>query len=241
MKFERKSLSTDVLIIGGGICGLTAAISIKENSPETEVLIMEKQTSGYSGKANKGGGVLHYFDLSKVTPEAFTEFHVHTVGAYFGDQDMMKKYVSMNNHMLDKLEEWGVRVPRNEDGSFKVLQAGSMTGMIGVDLDITLKTRATAAKLGVKIIDKTTMSDLLTDEGKIVGACGYSLLDGTFYDIAAKAVVLATGLVPMWSSARGDGIAAAYRAGVEMRNPEFGNFAQLVKVRTHQVSYLAKM
>ena len=37
----------------------------------------------------------------------------------------------------------------------------------------------------------------------------------------------------MWSSGRGDGIAAAYRAGAEMRNAEFGNFAQLVKVKSH--------
>lgn len=239
MEFEQKSLSTDILIIGGGIGGLTAAVSIKERSPETNVLIMEKQTSGYSGKANKGGGVLQFFDLSKVTPEMFTEFHVHNIGAYFGDQEMMKKYVAMNNVMLEKLESWGVKVPRNPDGSFHVLQAGPMTGMIGVDLDITLKVRATANKLGVKILDKVTMSDLLTNGDRVIGACGYSLLSGTFYDISAKAVILATGsqdyrLVPMWSSARGDGIAAAYRAGVEMRNPEFGNFAQLLKVRTHQ-------
>jgi succinate dehydrogenase/fumarate reductase flavoprotein subunit len=37
----------------------------------------------------------------------------------------------------------------------------------------------------------------------------------------------------MWSSGRGDGIAAAYRAGAEMRNAEFGNFAQLAKVKSH--------
>lgn len=239
MEFARKSLTTDVLVIGGGIGGLTAAVSIKERSPETNVLIMEKQTAGYSGKANKGGGVLQYFDMSKVTPEAFTEFHVHNVGAYFGDQDMMKKYVSMNNHMLEKLEQWGARLPRKEDGSFHFMQAGPMTGMIGIDLDVTLKVCQTATKLGVKILNKVTMSDLLTENGKVTGACGYSLIDGTFYDVAAKTVVLATGsqdyrLVPMWSSARGDGIAAAYRAGVEMRNPEFGNFAQLVKVRTKQ-------
>lgn len=239
MEFEKKKLTTDVLVVGGGIGGLSAAVSIKERSPETEVLIMEKQTSGYSGKANKGGGVLQYFDPEKVTPEMFTEFHVHNVGGYFGDQDMMKKYVSMNGHMLEKLQEWGVKVPKRPDGSYAILQAGPLTGMIGVDLDITLKVRATATKLGVKIIDKVTMADLLTNDGKIAGACGYSILDGTFYEVSAKVVVLASGsqdyrLVPMWSNARGDGIAAAYRAGAELRNPEFGNFAQLLKVRTHQ-------
>jgi succinate dehydrogenase/fumarate reductase flavoprotein subunit len=113
-----------------------------------------------------------------------------------------------------------------------------MTAMIGVDLDITLKVRQTAEKKGVKILDKVTVSDLLTADGKIAGAVGYSILDGKLHTFNAKAVVLATGsqnyrIGPMWSNGRGDGIAAAYRAGAEMRNTEFGNFAQLVKVRSH--------
>ena len=37
----------------------------------------------------------------------------------------------------------------------------------------------------------------------------------------------------MWANGRGDGIAAAYRAGAEMRNAELGNFAQLFKVKSH--------
>ena len=44
-------ISTDVLIIGGGIGGLAAAIRAKEENPETDVLIVEKQTTGYAGKA----------------------------------------------------------------------------------------------------------------------------------------------------------------------------------------------
>lgn len=230
---EHKTMSTDVLIIGGGIAGLTAAVTIKEKNPETEVLIVEKQTAGYSGKANKGGGVLQYFDLEHTTPEAFVEYHAHSVGAYLGNQDMMKKYVAMNNLMLDKLEEWGVKVPK------KRIPTGPMTYMVGVDLDITVQVRRTAEKKGVKIIDKVTISDLLTNDGVISGATGYSLLDGTFYVFNAKSVILATGsqnyrVAPMWSNGRGDGIAAAFRAGAQMRNPEFGNFAQLYKVKSNQ-------
>lgn len=237
-KYGRKDLSADVLIIGGGIAGLTAAVSIKERSPDLNVLIVEKQTSGYSGKANKGGGVLQYFDLNRIKPEIFAEYHAHSVGCYLGDQELMVKYVSMNNAMLDKLVEWGAKLPKNEDGSYSVTPTGPMTAMIGVDLDITVKVRQTAEKKGVKIIDKVTVSDLITKDGKITGATGYSILDGTFYTFSAKAVVLATGsqnyrIGPMWSNGRGDGIAAAYRAGAELRNTEFGNFAQLVQSHSH--------
>ena len=137
---------------------------LKEENPDISVLVVEKQTSGYSGKANKGGGVLQYFDLEKTTPEMFNEYHANAVGGYLANQNLLKKYVAMNNELLDKMESWGVNIPK------KRIPTGPMTYMVGVDLDLTLKMRATATKLGVKFIDKTTISDLLTRDGKIAGA-----------------------------------------------------------------------
>lgn len=233
-QFETKELpSVGILVIGGGIAGLTAAVSAKEQAPDIEVLLVEKQTAGYGGKANKGGGVLQYFDLKNTTADAFVAYHAHSVGCYLGNQNLMKKYVAMNNEMLDRLETWGVTVPKTR------IPTGPMTYMVGVDLNITLQMRKTAEKLGVKIIDKVAISDLLTDGDRIAGAVGYSIIDGTFHVIPAKTVILATGsqnyrIAPMWSCGRGDGIAAAYRAGAAMRNPEFGNFAQLYKIHSQQ-------
>ena len=237
MEFKKTELSCDVLIAGGGIGGLSCAVSLKERMPELDILIVEKQTAGYGGKANKGGGVLQYFNDS-VDPMEFLGFHVNTIGAYLGDQEMMLKYVNMNHEMLDILSGWGVNVPKNEDGTYNVMPTGPLTSMICVDLDITVNIRKRAEKLGVRIMDKTAMAELFTKDGKITGAAAYSILDGEFYVISAKRVILATGsqnyrIASMWSSGRGDGIAAAYRAGAEMRNAEFGNFAQLMKVRSH--------
>ncbi len=230
---KQERISADILIIGGGIAGLTAAITAKEENPDVDVLIVEKQTSGYSGKANKGGGVLQYFDLEKTTPEMFNEYHANCVGGYLANQNLLKKYVAMNNELLDKMESWGVKIPK------KRIPTGPMTYMIGVDLDLTLQMRKTAAKLKVRFMDKTTVSDLLTADGKIAGAVGYSIIDGTFYVFEGKSVILCTGsqnyrVAPMWSNGRGDGIAAAYRAGAQMRNPEFGNFAQLYRVNSNR-------
>jgi succinate dehydrogenase/fumarate reductase flavoprotein subunit len=238
LKIEKKELTTELLIIGGGIGGLTAAVIAKEKNPNCDVLIVEKQTAGYSGKANRGGGVLQYFDLENMHPMEFVGYHANAVGCFLGNQPQMLKYVSMNGEMIGKLESWGVKVPRHEDGSLKLTPTGPLTYIIGVDLDLTLQIRRRAEKLGVKILDKITISDLLTKNQKAIGATGYSLIDGTFYTFSAKSVILATGsqnyrIVNMWASGRGDGIAAAYRAGAEMRNAEFGNFAQLFKVKSH--------
>ena len=230
--------SCDVLVIGGGIGGLSAAVSVKEYCPDADVLVVEKNFAGYSGKANRGGGVLQFFDLTKVDPMGFAFFHTKNIGADFTDQELMAKYVSMNNHMMEKLASWGVNMPKNEDGSYKIMQTGPMTAMICIDLDVTLKVRRTAEKLGVRFMDKTAMADLLTCGNKISGALVFSVLDGNFTAVSAKKVILATGsqdyrIGSMWSSGRGDGIAAAYRAGAVLRNTEFGNFAQLVRVRSH--------
>ncbi len=232
-EIKQERVPADILIIGGGIAGLTAAITAKEENPDVDVLIVEKQTSGYSGKANKGGGVLQYFDLEKTTPEMFNEYHANCVGGYLANQNLLKKYVAMNNELLDKMESWGVKIPK------KRIPTGPMTYMVGVDLDLTLQMRKTAAKLKVRFMDKTTVSDLLTADGKIAGAVGYSIIDGTFYVFEGKSVILCTGsqnyrVAPMWSNGRGDGIAAAYRAGAQMRNPEFGNFAQLYRVNSNR-------
>ena len=60
---DYRNESCDVLIVGGGIGGLACAVSIKERNPEADVLVVEKNFAGYAGKANRGGGVLQYFDL----------------------------------------------------------------------------------------------------------------------------------------------------------------------------------
>ena len=237
MESTRIDIKCDVLIAGGGIGGLSCAVSLKERCPELDILIIEKQTAGYGGKANKGGGVLQYFN-DDVDPMDFLGFHVNAIGAFLGDQELMLRYVKMNHEMLDKLSSWGVNVPKNDDGTYNVSPTGPMTSMICVDLDLNLSVRKRAEKLGVKIMDKTTLAELFTENGHISGCAAYSILDGSFYVIQAKKVVLATGsqnyrIASMWSSGRGDGIAAAYRAGAEMRNAEFGNFAQLVKVNSH--------
>ena len=235
---DYNKISCDVLIIGGGIGGLTCAAELKEKNPAADVLVVEKNFAGYSGKANRGGGVLQYFDLTRIDPVAFVGFHTNAIGAFFTDQPLMAKYVSMNAEMLEKLDSWGVNIPRREDGGYNVIPTGPFTSMICVDLDITLKVRRAAEKLGVRFMDKTVFTDLLTEDGAVSGAVVFSVLDGAVSVISCRKAVLATGsqnyrMGSMWSSGRGDGFMAAFRAGAELRNVEFGNFAQLVKIRSH--------
>ncbi len=238
-----KVISTDILVIGGGIAGLASAIAAKEESANLDVLIVEKATTGWAGKAPKGGGVLAVI-TPEDDPDEFVRFHVNHVGCYLEDQELLSEYARTSLEIVERLGTWGVHLHRNEDGGLKYIKhRGSELpwGLIGVDLDMCLRMRKTAIRLGTKLVDKVSIVDLLKEGDRVVGAIGFNIVDGTCYVIKARAIILANGsqnyrIMPMWSCGRGDGIAAAYRAGAEMRNAEFGSFVNMIFTANRMVA-----
>lgn len=240
-------ISTDVLIIGGGISGLSAAITVKENQPDLDVLVVEKATSGWAGKADRGGGILAFITPAD-TPEEFIHYHVHNIGCFLEDQELLSEYAHTCNSVLDWLDTWGVKLNKEKDGRWKYVKnpgAPLPWGLAGVDLDMCKRLNKRARKLAVKFLNKVTLVDLLKADGKINGAIGFSIEDGGCYLVQSKATILANGsqnyrVMPMWSCGRGDGIAAAYRAGAQMRNAEFGSFINMVHATTREVIFGAE-
>lgn len=222
-------VSTDVLIIGGGIGGLGLAIKAKEANPNVDVLIVEKQTVGWAGKATKIGGILAFLGPND-NADKFMDFQVRNSGFYLNDQDLLSRYVQSSRKAIDDLSEWGAKLARTPDGNLVTTRAfwAPEWSIAYVDIDLMLPIRAKARKLGTKIINKIHIVDLLKQENRIIGAVGFDIITGQFYIFKAKSTVLANGscgykVRRFWSAGTGDGIAAAYRAGAEMRNAEYGN------------------
>lgn len=240
-------ISTDVLIVGGGIAGLTAAITLKEKCPELDVLVVEKATTGWAGKADRGGGILAFLTPDD-DPEDFVRFHVHNVGCFLEDQELLGEYAHTCNTVLDHLDSWGVKLAKEKDGSWKYIKMpeGDLPwGLASVDLDMCRRMLKLARKLGCRFLNKATMVDLLKEGERVAGAIGFSVEDGGCYLVLARATILANGsqnyrVIPMWSSGRGDGIAAAYRAGAQMRNTEFGSFLNMVHVVSREAIFGAE-
>ena len=233
--------STDILVIGGGIGGLAAAITAKEASPDVDVLVVEKACSGWSGKANKGGGNISYVDPED-TVDAFVKYHVQNIGYFLEDQELLRAYGAESRGNLDRLESWGVHIFRHEDGSPKYVRwaEGLPWRLAVMDQDNTLNMLQHAKKQGTKFIDRVAIVDLLTEGDRVTGAIGFSIIDGTCHIIKARATIIANGgqnyrLMRRWNSGRGDGIAAAYRAGAQMRNAELGNFINWIFVDSRDV------
>jgi succinate dehydrogenase / fumarate reductase, flavoprotein subunit len=222
-------VSTDLLVVGGGIAGLAAAIRAKEVSPDVNVLLVDKQTIGWGGKANRGGGILWVLGPDNDI-DRFVEYHVKNIGDYLNDQELLRLFASETYGAVEKLAEWGVNVMKNAEGKIDLRPFGSFGWCLGaLDLDLMRPLRTKASKLGVKFMDKTEVARIFNQGDRVTGAFGFNLIDGRSVVFKAKAIILANGdcgfkATRMWSSACGEGIAAAYWAGAEMRNAEFGNF-----------------
>lgn len=240
-------IKTDLLVVGGSLAGMAAAITAKETHPELDVTIVEKYTAGYAGKANRGAGIIVALGNSK--PEDFVKYHTTYIGDRLNKQDALLKFAANMNDGLKDLDRWSEgKVCKNKDGSFRTLKwLAQITGvdedgkrtfdepdhfpwtLASVELDYMKNIRRTAQKVGVKFVDRTGIVDLLKNGDRVVGAVGFSLDSGERRVFQANAVVLATGsqnyrVMPMWSPGRGEGLAAAWRAGAQVTNCEFGSF-----------------
>lgn len=235
---ETKIFETDVLVVGHGIAGLSAVHAAKDENPDLKVLAVDKASLGYGGKANKGGG--HVAFIPEGGEETYVAYHTKNNGEYLNDQDALRNYANSTVKVMDKWEKWGGKFIGREM-AFNA-HPSIPWKLCLIDADVLIPMAAEAKKKGVEFLDKIEITDLLTDDGKVTGAIGFSVLDGTRHIFKAKSVILANGnqnwgIMKMWSSGRGEGIAAAYRAGAWCRNAEFGSFVNIVSKDHGHVSY----
>lgn len=211
------TIETDFLIIGGGLAGSMAALRAAKNGQNIDVTIIDKARMEYSGD---GVGIdnflqlpLHKEDIDKDV--SGTDARKATFGA-----DRMKGLKSArldaialkNAHIsLPILDEIGAHV-REDDGSIKVVQGyrkGTVWGRLEYDengkptdplfgtlsrgSDLKVKLGTAVRKKGVRVLDRTMLTSIVTKDGKAIGATALNVRTGKFLFLKAKAVLLATG------------------------------------------------
>src|SRR5512136_2018507 len=148
------AFSTDILIIGGGFGGLVMANRIKDLNPDLDVLIVEKATTGFSGSvANKGAGVLWVMQEDDDI-DAFRDYYVRNHGYYLEDQELLEKVCVTSREMVERLEGWGIRIMRDDNGKLVRIPELPLWSLCACDLDMMDKLRKAAVRRGVKVVDK---------------------------------------------------------------------------------------
>jgi len=223
---------TDILVIGGGIAGMRAALEIPG---DLQVLLITKDSIRESNSSYAQGGI-----AGVLSPEDRFENHIDdtlVAGAGLCDRDIVEMVIREAPLQIENLVQFGTAFDQ-ENGTLALTREGghshrrivhALGDATGHEVMRAMIARGRAAP-NVTLQDDTFTLDLLTHEGACVGAMVWRPGVGRVL-IWARQVILAAGGCGMAYRettnppvATGDGMAAAWRAGAQLRDMEFMQF-----------------
>ena len=233
MRASPDRIVCDYLVIGAGVAGLRAAISLAASG---QVLVVAKDTLHESASEYAQGGIAAA--LSDDDEVGLHEQDTLQAGDGLCDAEAVRTLVAEGPNVIEELLEWGAEFDR-EGGALvfgregahsrnRILHAhGDSTGR---EISRALYRKA-ASLANVRFLSFAAVTDLLMKDGEVRGAVAYDARYKQQHSIFARAVLLATGgLGRVYKEttnpnvATGDGVAMAWRAGAVIRDIEFVQF-----------------
>jgi len=227
----------DVLVIGAGGAGLTAALNAKKSGAEVLVLTKEYPTRSQTCMAQGGINAA----LGNVSEDSVDAHIANTLKSAHGeaDEEAVRFMCSEAINAVEWLDSIGVCFSRTEDSKIAQRTLGGASApracyaqdYTGLKILHTIYDRVLEA--GIEIKNEKYLLKLLQDENSRV--CGVEVLDirtGDIETYEANAVVLASGGYSRVydknstnsTASTGDGIAVAKRAGAKLIDMEFVQF-----------------
>lgn len=208
------------------MAGCFAALRAKENG--VDVILVDKGYASRSGSTPFPRGFMVY------NPEWGHKLdiwmnQVNTAGEYLNNRDWDEIIIKDSYAIYQEIVSWGVQFKKDEEGHV-LSNYGIPGGIEALQLEygsLSPILRKQVLKNGIQMQERTMITDLLKQNGKIVGAVGVPTRDYGFCIFKAKATVVCTGASSFkpWgfpiASVTGDGVAMAYRVGAEVIGKEF--------------------
>jgi L-aspartate oxidase len=233
------SETTDVLVVGSGVAGLTAALHLREQGLHVTVVTKVNIDDGSTRWAQ--GGIAAVLDPLD-TPEAHA-FDTEIAGVGLCDPAAVRVLVEEGPQRVRELIRLGAEFDRNPDGSLMLTREGGHRAdrivHAGGDATGAEVQRALHAAVHrdpwIRLVEHALVLDLLrAADGRACGITLHVLGEGAedgVGAILARAVVLATGgMGQVYASttnpsvSTGDGVALALRAGAVVTDVEFVQF-----------------
>jgi adenylylsulfate reductase subunit A len=240
LKIETRT--ADLLIIGGGTAGCYAALTAAAASPQLQILVAEKANIRRSGCLAAGVNAINAYITKGQTPEDYLEFVRWDAEGILRD-DLVLSMARGFNEATKHLEDLGLVILKDENGDY-VARGKQNIKINGENIKVILADAVNRCP-NVTVLNHVNITDYLTNEGRVVGAAGFSVNESTVYILSARAVLCATGGAAglyrpnnpgfsrhkMWYPPfnTGAGYAAGIRAGAEMTTFEMRFVAQRCK------------
>jgi succinate dehydrogenase/fumarate reductase flavoprotein subunit len=232
---NENNIETDVLVVGGGLAGIFAAVKAKENG--AEVTLVEK------GYVTRTGQTPFAHCTSVFNPdwghnleEWMNQYYIR--GEYINNREWTETVIKDSYERYQDLLSWGVEFIRDENGD--LLKEGRPDlaneapvwvehGKLSFDWIKPLRRKLKESK--INLVERVMITQLLKQDERICGAIGFSFDDGTIHVINAKATVLCAGgggFKP-WAAwpicnLTADGHVMAYKMGAEITGKEFVDY-----------------
>jgi len=242
-------ITTDVLVIGAGVAGLSFAIRLADKRPDLKIIVLTKTHEKESNTSYAQGGVAAVWDNDI---DHYNKHIADTLDAGDGicDEKIVEIVVKEGPERVREIIEWGARFDKNTKGEYDLgREGGHSENRILHYKDITgweiQRTLISKSKTYPNIefhehffaIDIITQHHLgrnvtrLTPDIECYGAYVFNKNSKEIDTLVAKVTILATGGAgQVYKSttnptiATGDGIAMVYRAKGRVANMEFMQF-----------------
>ncbi|OPY72798.1 MAG: Succinate dehydrogenase flavoprotein subunit [Syntrophorhabdus sp. PtaU1.Bin058] len=236
----------DVLIVGGGLAGLRAAVGLCD---KYDVGLLSKVYPIRSHSIAAQGGINAALANNPNGKDDTWEKHTFDTvkgSDYLADQDAAELMCQEAIKVVYEMEHWGCPFSRFPDGSIAQRPFGGAgyprtcfsTDLTGHVLLNTLYERSVFK--GVKVYPEWFVIALVNDGGQCHGVIAFDLKNGEIVPIRAKATLFATGgygRVYFYSTNAlintGSGIGIAYKAGVPIKDMEFVQFHPTALIGTN--------
>ncbi|OGV98445.1 MAG: succinate dehydrogenase flavoprotein subunit [Nitrospinae bacterium RIFCSPLOWO2_02_FULL_39_110] len=229
-------LTHDVIIVGAGLAGMRAALEVCDRY-DTAIITKVYPTRSHSGAAQ--GGVAA--SLANSTDDSW-EIHMYDTvkgSDFLGDQDAIEMMVKDAPKAIIEMEHMGCVFSRTEDGRIAQREFGGHSrpracyaaDRTGHALLHALYEQVMKKANKIKIYSEWYVLSLIIEDNVCKGVVTYDIKTGKLEVLRGKAVMFATGgygrafsITSNAFASTGDGIIAAYRAGIPLEDMEFVQF-----------------
>ena len=184
-----KELETDVLIIGGGTAGCYAAVTISKNS-DLSVLVVEKANIKRSGCLAAGINAINAYNVKGRVPQDYVDYTIKDANGIVR-KDLVLTAANRFNEITAEVEKLGLVILKDANGEY--VNRGNRNIKINGENFKPILANAVKKSKNVKVLNTVNITDLITENGEIKGAIGFSIIENAAYKILAKKVIVATG------------------------------------------------